>query len=216
MSLFMTGTDTGVGKTIASAAVLRQHAPLVPGLRYWKPVQTGDDDDRATVEELSGLPADRFLPNTYHFPEPLSPHRAAELADGQVELDPLLADFERYSADGPLLIEGAGGLLVPLTRQLTWVDFLQRTKLPVLLATRTALGTINHSLLTAQALKAAGIPAVGYLFCGADNPDNLRTITEFSDLPALARFEYADGQGLPDDLDIDPAGLLRRVWPASR
>lgn len=215
MSLFITGTDTGVGKTIASAAILRQYAD-VPGLRYWKPVQTGDDDDRGTVAALSGLPADRFLPNTYHFPEPLSPHRAAELADGHVELDRLLADYERYSAAGPLLIEGAGGLLVPLTRRLTWVDFLQRVKsVPVLIATRTALGTINHSLLTAQALKAARISAVGYLFCGTDNPDNMRTIMEFSDLPALAQFEYAEGDPLPADLNIDPAGLLLRVWPAS-
>ncbi|MCR9141586.1 MAG: dethiobiotin synthase [bacterium] len=209
MSVFVCGTDTGVGKTITSAALMRSYRD-VPGLCYWKPVQTGDDDDRRTVQTLSGVDGDRLYPNSYHFAEPLSPHRAAELEDDHIVMDRLLEDLARYRSSGPLIVEGAGGLLVPLNRRTTWLDFLKLAQLPVVIVARTALGTINHSLLTARILKDAGLPVVGFVFCGPDNPDNVRTIMEFTDLPALVQFEYTDGD--PITTNVDPAGLLLRLW----
>lgn len=209
MSLFVCGTDTGVGKTIVSAALMKTYREI-PGLQYWKPVQTGDDDDRATVQALSGLPAERLQSNAYRFSEPLSPHRAAELEDGHIVLDRLLEDLARYRAAGPVVVEGAGGLLVPLNRRTTWLDYLKIAQLPVVIVTRTALGTINHSLMTARILKDAGLPVIGFVFCGPDNPDNVRTIMEFTDLPALSQFEYTDGE--PLIVNVDPAGLLLRLW----
>ncbi|MEQ9363572.1 MAG: dethiobiotin synthase [Leptospirales bacterium] len=209
MSVFVCGTDTGVGKTITSAALMRSYRD-VPGLRYWKPVQTGGDDDRGTVQSLAGLASDRLHPNTYRFNEPLSPHRAAELEDDQIVMDRLLEDLTRYRAAGPLIVEGAGGLLVPLNRRTTWLDFLRLAQLPVVIVARTSLGTINHSLMTARILKAAELPVVGFVFCGPDNPDNVRTIMEFTDLPALTQFEYTDGEALT--ANVDPAGLLLRLW----
>ena len=182
----------------------------VPGLRYWKPVQTGDDDDRGTVATLAGLNDAQWLPNLYHFPEPLSPHRAAELAQAEVDFEKLVHTLGEHARGGPLLIEGAGGLYVPLNRRTTWLDFLQRTQLPVVIATRTALGTINHSLLTATAMQAAGVRVLGFIFCGTANADNQRTICDFTNLPAIAQFEYAPGEPLPATVDLQ--GLLAECF----
>jgi dethiobiotin synthetase len=212
MSLFICGTDTGVGKTIASAALLRTYAG-VQGLRYWKPVQTGPEEDRCTVQTLSGVDGARILPNCYHFREPLSPHRAAELDDAHIVMERLLDQLRQHQAQGPVIVEGAGGLLVPLSRRSTWLDFLRMADLPVVIVARTGLGTINHSLLTARTLRAAGIRTIGFVFCGPDNPDTIRTIMQFTDLPALAQFEYAPGAAL--NVNADPAGLLLRLWRRS-
>lgn len=206
MSLFVCGTDTGVGKTILSAALFRRYAPDNPALRYWKPVQTGDDDDCAEVLRLSGLPAERAYPNQYKFQAPLSPHRAAELEHSEVSFDALIERYVELSRSGPLLLEGAGGLLVPLNRRYTWLDFLERARLPVVLAARSGLGTINHSLLTLAALRSRAIPVAGVVFCGTpENPDNFRTVAEFGSVSVVGCFSYAPGAPLGDP---DPAGLL--------
>ncbi len=206
MSVFVCGTDTGVGKTILSAALFKRYAPENPGLRYWKPVQTGDDDDRADVLRLSGMAEDRACLNLYKFQAPLSPHRAAELENAEVNFDALLERHAELSRGGPLLLEGAGGLLVPLNRRYTWLDFLERARLPVVIAARSGLGTINHSLLTLAVLRARAIPVAGVVFCGTpDNPDNFRTVAEFGAVSVLGCFTYAPGAPLSDP---DPDGLL--------
>lgn len=170
----------------------------VEKLRYWKPVQTGfpPDDDTDMVSQLAGLAAGQVLPCAYRFTEPLSPHRAAELAQASIDPDRLIREFERASAGGPLLLEGAGGLAVPLTRQLTWLNFLERTRPNVLLVARTGLGTINHTLLSVMALREIGIEPAGILFCGAANADNVATIAEFSSVPILGGFLYEPAKGL--------------------
>jgi dethiobiotin synthase len=206
MSLFVCGTDTGVGKTILSAALFRRYAPDNPALRYWKPVQTGDDDDRAEVLRLSEMPEERAHANLYKFQAPLSPHRAAELEHSEVSFDALIERYVELSRSGPLLLEGAGGLLVPLNRRYTWLDFLERARLPVVLAARSGLGTINHSLLTLAALRSRAIPVAGVVFCGTrENPDNFRTVAEFGAVSVVGCFSYAPGAPLGDP---DPAGLL--------
>jgi dethiobiotin synthetase len=181
--LIVTATDTDVGKTVVSAMLTL----ALDGI-YWKPIQAGtaDGTDRQSVAEMTGLPEDRFRRGRYVLREPLSPHRAAEL-DG-VEIDP---DRLTLPADIPagrwLIIEGAGGLLVPLNRNVLQIDLFARWRAPVVLCARTRLGTINHTLLSLEALKHRAIKVLGIVFVGEPRPDNERTIVKFGDVPMLGR-----------------------------
>ena len=180
----ITGTDTDAGKTVFSAA-------LMMGLEnayYWKPLQSGvaDGVDTKTVQDLTGLPDERFFPEAYIFSEPLSPHRAAEI-DG-VEIDSATLSPDAIpEPDGPLIIEAAGGLMVPVTRKKLQVNMYKKWKIPVVLVARTGLGTINHTLLSLEALWAREIPVLGIAFVGDENEDNIRTIAEISKVKVLGR-----------------------------
>lgn len=177
MSRFVvTGTDTGIGKTVFAAALT--HAI---GATYWKPVQSGleEESDSTVVARLSGRPT---LPEAYRLIEPLSPHRAAEL-DG-VTIDP---DALTPPAFDPLVIEGAGGPLVPLTRETLFADLFARWQLPVILCARTSLGTINHSLAAIEALKARRVPIHGLAFIGEANADSEGIIADISGVRRLGR-----------------------------
>ncbi len=194
MSLFICGTDTGVGKTHTAAALLARYGSN-PKLRYWKPVQTGEESDTQTVRFLSNCSDSHLLPNLYSFREPLSPHRAAELEKKDeigttVDINKIIEKYYDYKNEGPLLVEGAGGLLVPLNRQETWMDFLISTKVPVLIAARSGLGTINHCLLTIEALRARKVGIAGIVFCGPRNEDNIRTVLEFSGVTDCIAFDF--------------------------
>ena len=183
--LIVSGTDTGIGKTAASALLT-----LGLGAHYWKPIQSGTDEgtDTATVKALTGLPDDRFLPEAYVLKEPLSPHRSAELDGVMIELDRLTLP----RVDGPLIVEGAGGLMVPVTRNLLQIDLFKHWGAPVILCARTGLGTINHTLLSVEVLRARDIALHGLLFIGDDNPDNIRTIAEVSGARILGRLPWLD------------------------
>jgi dethiobiotin synthetase len=176
----VSGTDTDIGKTVFAAA-------LVGALDayYWKPVQAGIEGggDRADVLRLSGVPAERILPEAYRLATPCSPHRAAEI-DG-VAIDP--ARLDPPQVDGPLVIEGAGGVLVPLTRSLTYADVFTRWSCPVVLVARTALGTINHSLLSIEALRKRAVPILGVAFVGEANVDTEETIVGMGQVKRLGR-----------------------------
>jgi dethiobiotin synthetase len=193
--IVVSGTDTGVGKTMFAAMLT---AAL--DAAYWKPVQsgTGEGTDAQTVARLADVPPERILPERYVLSQPLSPHRSAEL-DG-VEIDPDALVLPQPRADGrPIVVEGAGGLLVPLTRRTLFIDVFRRWGAPVVLCTRTALGTINHTLLSVEALKARGIPLLGIAFIGEALPDSERTIVEFSGARRLGRLPWLDpltGDGL--------------------
>lgn len=181
----ISGTDTGVGKTIFAAALARALDAC-----YWKPVQAGLDEetDSETVARLAGLPASRILPEAWRLRTPASPHLAARI-DG-VEIDP--ARLEPPSCNRDLVIETAGGIMVPLTSDVLSIDVLARWKLPVVLVARTTLGTINHSLLSIEALRRRDIPIVGVAFVGDEERDAQRTIVamggarELGRLPLLA------------------------------
>ena len=179
----VTGTDTGIGKTMFAAALAG-----ALGAHYWKPVQAGLDEgsDAATVAMLAGLPADRILPEAYRLVTPCSPHRAAEL-DG-VTIDP--ARLALPSVAGPLVVEGAGGVLVPLTRNLLYADLFARWSAPVVLVARTALGTINHSLLSIEALRARGVAIHGIAFVGDSVPDSEATICTIGGVRRLGRLPW--------------------------
>lgn len=183
-TIVVTGTDTDIGKTVFAAALT---AAL--GARYWKPVQAGTDDggDVAHVVRLGVAPA-RIVPNAYALATPCSPHRAAEI-DG-VEIDPVrlcLPDVE-----GALVVEGAGGALVPITPMLTFADLFARWQAPVVIVARTTLGTINHSLLTIEALRSRRVPILGMAFVGEAVPDSEAVICAMGSVRHLGRLPMLD------------------------
>ena len=179
----ITGTDTDVGKTVFAAMLM-----LALNASYWKPIQSGVSDsiDTRTVQQLTDFPAEKFFPEAYIFSEPLSPHRAAEIDKVEIDVDALALP----ACEGPLLVEGAGGLMVPLTRKNLQINLFKRWNLPVILCARTELGTINHTLLSLEALWSREIPVHGLAFIGPDNPDTIRTITEYSGVKALGRLPW--------------------------
>jgi len=186
----VTGTDTGIGKTLVAAA-LCAHLQAT----YWKPVQAGTDEetDSTTVARLSGLPPAMILPEAYRLATPCSPHEAARL-DG-VTIDPTRLALP--TVDGPLIIEGAGGVLVPLASDLLYADMFKRWGLPVILVARTQLGTINHSLLALEALRARGIAAHGVLFSGDANLSSEATICISGKARHLGRLPLLDKVDAP-------------------
>ena len=180
--IVVTGTDTGIGKTVFAAA-------LTGALRasYWKPVQAGLEDDGSgdsdNVARLAGIGRDRIVPETYRLNTPCSPHRAAEIDELEIEPERLIPP----SVDGPLVIEGAGGAMVPVTRSVTFADLFARWRLPVVLVARTQLGTINHSLLSIEALRARDVPILGIAFVGDAQEDSEATIAQMGQVRRLGR-----------------------------
>jgi dethiobiotin synthetase len=181
--IIVTGTDTDVGKTVFAAALAG-----ALGAVYWKPIQAGllDETDRQAVLRLSGLSEDRVLPEAYRLKTPASPHLAAEI-DG-ITIDPKALVLP--NTDGPLIVEGAGGLLVPLTREVTYIDVFGRWGAPVALCARTTLGTINHSLLSIEALRSRGIQLLGIVFIGDENTESERIIMEMGHVRRLGRLPH--------------------------
>ena len=181
-TLIVTGTDTGVGKTIFSAGLA---ATL--GTNYWKPIQSGleGDTDSQIVSELSGQPV---LPEAYRLNLPASPHIAAEQMGITIDLNQLTIP----KVDGQLVIEGAGGVMVPLTRQIYYLDLFAKWQAPVILVARTALGTINHTSLSLMALRNAGCPVVGVAYIGEATPQVEDTITQMCKIPHLGRLDLIE------------------------
>jgi dethiobiotin synthetase len=182
MSRFVVaGTDTDVGKTVFAAALAG-----ALGATYFKPVQCGLEPPTDSETALS-LGVKQVLPEIYRLTSPLSPHRAAEIDGVAIELERLV-----LPAVDPLVVEPAGGLMVPVTRKLLFIDIIQRWQLPVILCARTALGTINHSLLSIEALKRRSIRIDGVAFIGEENKDTERTIVEMGSVRRLGRLPWVD------------------------
>lgn len=177
--IIIAGTDTGIGKTLCSALLMS----TLKGT-YFKPIQSGcnEDNDTKTVKKLSELPEEHFLKETYLLKEPFSPHRAAELENLVIDDKKLiLPDDVKFQ---PLIVELAGGLMVPLNRQTLMIDILKKWSKnkhsKVILCARTSLGTINHALLSIEALRTRDIDIAGIVFIGEENKDNKKTILLFS------------------------------------
>ena len=190
--IVVTGTDTDAGKTVFAAALTG-----ALGASYWKPVQAGTDDgtDRQRVARLAGIAPERILPEAYALATPCSPHRAAEIDGVTIDLDRLTLP----EVEGSLVVEGAGGVLVPIVGRTTFGDLFARWQRPVVLVARTALGTINHSLLSIEALRARGVPLLGIAFIGDSVPDSEDTIVRLGNTRRLGR--------LPRLETLDPATL---------
>ncbi|HXO20614.1 MAG TPA: dethiobiotin synthase [Thermoanaerobaculia bacterium] len=214
MSLAVVGTGTGVGKTVVSAVLLARFKGILP-LAYWKPVATGarEGRDTATVGELCG-PAVEVLPESYLFQEPLSPHLAARLEGAEIAPALLLAELARHRGEGRrgLVVEGVGGLLVPFTDAgYLLADFLVAAELPCLLVAASGLGTINHTLLTLEALRARRLAVAGVVLAGPPNAENRRSIERLGAVPVVA--EVAP---LPAVDRAAVAGAARGFDPAGR
>ena len=152
--LFVTGTDTGVGKTLLSALLV-----VALNRKYWKPIQTGASEgaDREMVMKWAGISGDRTYPESYSFDFPVSPHLAAEKSGGLIDL----GCIRRPASIEPLIIEGAGGVFVPINNDAFMLNVISHLHAPAIVAARTTLGTINHTLLTAAALRQAKLDLRG-------------------------------------------------------
>lgn len=213
LRLVVAGTDTDVGKTMVSAMLVRALQAS-----YWKPVQCGDlavGGDSARVAQLAGLTvaeaAGRILPEAYRLAAPASPNQAAA-AEGLVVQEETL---QLPAVAGPLVVECAGGLLVPLRDDLLQITMIARWQLPVVLVARSGLGTLNHTLLTLEALRHRAIPVLGLVLNGPPHADNPRTLAALGTVPVLAE--------LPPLQPLAAAALaeqwqrqgMDRHWPAA-
>lgn len=176
----ISGIHTGSGKTLVSAM-------LVAALDayYWKPVQSGTDPETDTeyVERIAKPSPHFLLPEAYRLSWPASPHASAAKEGVEIQLENLTPP----QPDGPLIIEGAGGLMVPLSEGLLFVDVFREWNLPVVLVADTYLGSINHTLLSIEALKARNIPIKGIVFNDGGRPESEGAIALFSQVPVLGR-----------------------------
>lgn len=176
----ITGTDTGIGKTVFSAALAG-----ATGTPYWKPIQSGleEETDSEAVARLARVPV---LAEAYRLVTPASPHLAAEI-------DGIVIDAAALTPPGGgLIVEGAGGALVPVTRTTLYADLFARWQIPAIVCARTGLGTINHSLLTIEALQSRGVPIHGVAFLGDAVPDSEAIIADIGGVRRLGRLPVID------------------------
>ena len=179
--IVVTGTDTGIGKTVFAAGL----ADLL-GACYWKPIQSGleEETDSQAVARLGGLSCDRIVPERYRLNTPVSPHQSAAIDGVRIDAEALAIPD---TGGRPLVIEGAGGLMVPLDQSTLYIDLFARWRVPVVLCARTALGTINHSLLSIEALRRRDIDLLGAAFIGESHPESERAICEIGRVKRLGR-----------------------------
>jgi len=171
--------------------------------RYWKPIQTGveQDDDSAAVQRLSGCRSDDVLAEGVRLRHPVSPHRAAELAGTAIDVEALVEMARSRCGASPWIVEGAGGVLVPLTTERFIIDLMAALGLPALIVARSSLGTINHTLLTMEALGRRGVRVAGIVLVGPPHAEN-RTAIE----------RYGRGSVVGELPLLDPLGP-ETLWP---
>lgn len=179
-SLVISGTDTGVGKTVCAALMT-----IILDARYWKPVQAGleGETDSEAIARIAEIDEERILPEGYRLIAPMSPDQAA--AREGMAIDPERLTPPAYNS--PLVIEGAGGLMVPLNRTTMMIDLFTRWDLPLLLVARSGLGTLNHTLLSVEALERRDVPTAGIVLVGDRHPENERTLALWSPVPIVGR-----------------------------
>ncbi len=204
---FVTGTDTGVGKTVVSAALMCRYRRRAP-VRYWKPIQTGieQDDDTATVARLAGCTPAEIFDHGVRLRQPVSPHLAARLAGQPVSVDSVFADVGAapgaaaapLAAPGPTfwIVEGAGGVLVPLNETELMVDLMIQVGLPAVVVARTTLGTINHTLMTVDVLRRRGVDVAAVVMSGSPDAAAREAIAQHArisvaQVPVLTPLDHA-------------------------
>jgi dethiobiotin synthetase len=181
----------------------------VPGLRYWKPVQTGieQDDDTAEAIRLSGAGPGSALDEGVRLPRPLSPHLSAALAGTVIEVATLFDLASRQPPSSRWIVEGAGGVLVPLNERELMIDLMTLLGMPVVIAARSGLGTINHTLLTIEALRARTLPIAGVVMVGEPNEDNRIAIETRGSVPVIGELPFLEPL-TPASLQAAAGGLL--------
>lgn len=185
--IFVTGTDTGIGKTYVSSLLVK-HFRQTENVCYWKPIQTGieaDNDTQDVCRAAECSPAEIF-DQGFRLEKPLSPHLSARLANVEITVENVLnflknADLERF-----FIVEGAGGILVPLNERELMIDLIKALKLPAVVAARSGLGTINHTLLTLDALRRRDVEIKGVIFSGEPNAENIKAVEHFGNVKVFA------------------------------
>ena len=179
------GTDTDIGKTLISSFFFK-------GLNsfYWKPIQSGIETqtDSQAVEKITKLSKEKIIKEAYVFTKPLSPQWAAEIDQKTINFEKLRLP----KVQGSLIVETAGGLMVPITRNFLQIDQIKQWNLPVILVCKSSLGTLNHTLLSIEALKRRNIEILGLVVNGEKHLDNPRTLVDFSGIPLIAEFPYIE------------------------
>jgi dethiobiotin synthetase len=187
--IFITGIGTGVGKTITSAVITESLAA-----DYWKPVQTGlmEGTDTDTVRSLLSNPVSVCHPEAWCLQAPASPHLAARLENTTIDVTKIGELANQYQPAGrPLVIEGAGGLMVPVNESVFTLDLILALKASVVIVAQNYLGSINHALLTARMLHHTGVPVIGWVFSGAEH-SNEADIVRWSGYPQIGRIPLAE------------------------
>ena len=193
MSLVVVGTGTEIGKTITCAILLARYSGTFP-LAYWKPVATGSSQDRDTlvIDRLCGHGAE-ILPESYLFEPPVSPHLAARQAKKRIRPERIIKTFlthQKQDSGRALIIEGIGGLLVPLTSEgYLLADLIQEMALPCVLVASSTLGTINHTLLSIEAMKTRRLELAGVVLNGPENRENRQAIRKFGEVPIIGQIQ---------------------------
>jgi dethiobiotin synthetase len=183
-TFFVTGTDTGVGKTLVCAILMKG---LAAG--YWKPIQSGIEEitDTDWLRKATGLPDSHFMPEAYRLTQPLSPHAAAEIDGVRIHLDDLhLPEANHFHH---LIVEGAGGVLAPINDRQFMKDLINHLNIPVLLVARSKLGTINHTLLSLQCLRQSGLDVLGVVMNGPTNQINRCAIEFYGSVTVCAEID---------------------------
>ncbi|WP_443939370.1 dethiobiotin synthase [Pedobacter sp. MW01-1-1] len=175
---FITGIGTGIGKTITSAVITQKLQA-----DYWKPIQSGDLDnsDTLTVKSLINNPHTRIHPEAYRLTQPLSPHLSAKLDEIEIDLNKIILP----KTENNLIIEGAGGLMVPLNNSELIVDLIKKLGVEVILVSQNYLGSINHTLLSINLLKQYQIPIKGIIFNGEENAETEQYILNYTQIKKL-------------------------------
>jgi dethiobiotin synthase len=189
-----------VGKTVLSAALMLRY----PEASYWKPIQTGPDDDTAEVRRLTGV---QVIREGVRLPDPVSPHLAAQRVEMSIDLDTLAGQTRAT----PVIVEGAGGVLVPVNESQTMIDLMVLLGLPVIVAARTTLGTINHTLLTIEALRARALRVAGVVMIGDGNADNRAAIEHYGNVAVVGempRFDPLTRESLRAWAEMLPKDLI--------
>ncbi len=197
MNIFVTGTDTDVGKTIASAWIM-----LHLNADYWKPVQCGFEPitDSQYITQLTDFPLNRIHPTVYELKDPLSPHEAAKRSRVSIEL----SKFQLPETKTKLVVEGAGGVLVPLNKQEYIIDLIRHLSIPVILVCRSTLGTINHTLLSIEAIKSRNIALAGVILIGPLSSHNREAIETYGNIKVFGEIPILSSLNKETLLSIKP------------
>ena len=187
---FITGTDTGVGKTFFSSILMKKF-----DFDYWKPIQTGKftENDTLYIKENIGIEENRFHKSIYSFKKPLSPHLASSYEKTSINMKKI----KKPRSHRPLIIEGVGGILVPLNKKDLLINLIKKFKLPVIVVSKSILGTINHTLMTLEILKKSKINIFGVILNKVKNKkegdENAKSIEKFGNIKVLGQISSING-----------------------
>ena len=180
---FITGTDTSVGKTLFCSILMDKFL-----YDYWKPIQTGNKNDNDTIyiKKICKIPSNRFYKPAFSFRKSLSPHQAAKYENVSINLN----NIKKPITNNPLIIEGIGGILVPLNNKNLIIDLIKKLKFPVIIVSRSTLGTINHTLMKIKILRKNKIKIYGVVLNGVMNKKNAQSIEHFGKVKVLAQIPF--------------------------